>query len=164
MEEGRGKKGGAHSQKREAVLPAKSVQACTPDRLRQLAKEDPSNLVYEVKHDTTYIPWSASDLDSVLDELADITRKSSSEEKARETARKDRRLNEFADKYQVFFSKMTDPSFVAFDRNVDILRQMIRMGEKVETGELSEHEAAANTSRFAMEQLLPRMDSKRLTE
>lgn len=149
---------------REAVLPAKSVQACTPDRLRELAKEDPSNVVYEVKHETTYIPWVASDVDSVMDELVSITRKSSTPEAARETARKDRRLSEFGDKYQVFFSKLTDPSFVAYDRNLSILKEMIRQRERVEKGELTEQEAGAMSSRFAMENLLPRMDSKRLTE
>ena len=133
---------------------AKKTIAClTPEKLQELAQE-PTNVVYTPTHDIQYAPWSSERVKSCVLRLVVLTRGGKTAEEIKEN---DSELAEFASKYTVFFSKLTDPLFVSDASHVRTVLELVQLRTMVEQGEIDATEAQGRSANIALTNLQSRV-------
>ena len=133
---------------------AKKTIAClTPEKLQELAQE-PTNVVYTPTHDIQYTPWSSDRVKACVLRLVVLTRggKAAAEIKAL-----DAELSDFASKYTVFFTKLTDPLFVSDASHVRTVLELVQLRAAVEQGEIDATEAQGRSANIALTNLQSRV-------
>ena len=132
---------------------AKRTVGCFTDaKLRELA-EQPNAVVYQPTHDIVYTPWTAARVSDAVKRIAQATRAGSSADKIRE----DSDLDEFAQKYTVFWQKLTDPAFVEDEQHVKTVLKLVALKSMVEQGILDETAAQAQSADIALKSLAARV-------
>ena len=131
----------------------KTVGCFTDEKLRELA-EQPNVTVMQPTHDIRYTPWTAQRVSECVDRLAQLTRNGVDAEVIKE---KDPEIADFASKYTVFFSKLTDPAFVRDAGHVKTVKQLVTLRGLVELGAITEVEAQAQAADTALRSLSSRV-------
>lgn len=132
---------------------AKRTVGCFTDaKLKELA-EQPNTVVYKPTHDIVYTPWSANRVRDAVMKISNATR----EGKSHADICADPELLEFSEKYQKFFEKLTDPSFVADNKHVETMLKLVMLKSMVEQGILDEKSAQAQSANVALKSLASRV-------
>ena len=131
----------------------KSVGCFTEAKLRELA-EQPNVTVMQPTHDIVYDPWPAKRVAECVDRLVVLTRGGTSADDAKTSSSE---IAEFASRYTVFFSKLTDPAFVADDGHVQVVKNLIGLRGMVELGTLDATHAQAQAADVALRSLAARV-------
>lgn len=133
--------------------PRKTIECLTPERLQELARE-PQNVVYTPTHDITYTPWSGERVTECVKKLVALTRSGAT---AADMRRADMEIDEFANKYTVFFAKLTDPVFAADASHVRTVLELVQLKTMVDNGEIDATEAQGRSASLALVNLQKRV-------
>lgn len=131
----------------------KTVGCFTEEKLRELA-EQPNVTVMQPTHDIRYTPWTAQRVSECVDRLAQLTRGGVDADTIKT---QDRELADFASKYTVFFTKLTDPAFVQDADHVKTVKQLVTLRGMVETGIMTDVQAQAQAADTALQSLASRV-------
>lgn len=134
----------------------KTIACLTPDRLRELAQE-PNNVVYTQVHDIQYTAWSGDKVKACVNKLVALTRSGLGPDTIKSS---DPELADFAGKYTVFFSKLTDPLFVADASHVRTVLELVQLKTMVDNGEIDATEAQGRSASLALTNLQMRVASE----
>jgi hypothetical protein len=133
----------------------KTVGCFTAEKLEELAKE-PNVTVMQPTHDIVYDPWNAKRVSTVVDRIVLMTRGGASDDEIRSA---DSEFSEFADKYTVMYSKLTDPAFVEDEGHVLVVKKLVALRAMVELGTLETVDAQARAADIALKSLASRVKS-----
>lgn len=133
--------------------PKKTIQCLTPERLEELARQ-PQNVVYTPTHDITYTPWSGERVAGCVNRLVSLTKSGIAPADMRAG---DQEIDEFAEKYTVFFSKLTDPIFAADESHVRTVLELVQLKTMVDNGEIDSNEAQGRSASLALTNLQKRV-------
>lgn len=132
----------------------KTVGSFTERELRDLADKDHVT-VMQPTHDVVFDAWRVSDVERVMNSIVEFTQCNTDKDSVTiaRLARLDAEIDDFANKYQVFFSKLILPEYVSNTENLVVLRELIRTRGCVERGELDETSAKASIADKALRNL-----------
>lgn len=133
--------------------PGKTIECLTAERLEELARE-PQNVVYTPTHDITYTPWSGERVAECVKKLVALTRRGVP---AAEIRRADPDIEDFANKYTVFFAKLTDPAFAADASHVRTVLELVQLKTMVDNGVISAADAQSRSATLALVNLQKRV-------
>lgn len=131
----------------------KTVGCFTEEKLRELA-EQPNVTVMQPTHDIRYTPWTAQRVSACVDRLAELTRAGVDAERIKA---QDAELAEFANKYTVFFVKLTNQAFVHDSNHLKTVKQLVTLRGMVEQGMMTDVEAQAQAADTALRSLASRV-------
>ena len=133
----------------------KTVGCFTESKLRELASQ-PNVTVMQPTHDITYQPWSAERVDKCVDRIVAAVCDGVAADALK---RDDADVCEFASKYTVFFSKLSDRAFASDVAHVAVVKQLVALRALVEQGGVDETEAKARAADIALKSLMSRTSS-----
>ena len=136
---------------------ARQTVGCFSEAELQRLAEQPNIVVMKPTHDITFTPLPVLEVDAIVTRLVDVTRTHAEPARAVEG---DAELAAFAAKYGTMAKKLCDKDFVADERNIEIIRRMLRMKGRVDSGELDETVARAEVSDLALTDLAKRVAEK----
>ena len=139
----------------------KTVGTFTKEKLEELASQ-PNVTVMQPTHDIVFDPWTCERVVNVVDLLIQKTQKNkdSEKEEIQKICKLDDQINEFSQKYQTFFAKLTDPLFVSDKDNIKIIKQMIILKSASDKGMISEENAKAQAADIALKMLAQKVKNK----
>ena len=133
----------------------RTVGCFTEEKLRELA-ETPNVTVMQPTHDIVFQPWCASKVMECVDRVATLTKSGCDPGSIRQNPL----LDEFASKYTTFFSKLTDPLFVADREHIAVMKRIIVLHGMVQSGTIDEQTGQAQSADIALKSLAKRADSR----
>ena len=131
-------------------------------QLREFAKKDDVT-VYQPVHDVEYEPWAADDVRTIVKCLEQNAYDSpnADDDALKAMTRNDPRLIEFAEKYQVFYEKLTTGDFVRQKSNVVLMLKLVGLRAAMEKGDIRFDEAQAEATNATMSELVARAKTGR---
>ena len=130
----------------------KSVGCFTEEKLRELA-EQPNVTVMTPTHDVQFEPWSAVRVSEMVDRIVALTRGGVTPAQMRT----DSEIEEFAQNYQVFFTKLTDPVFASDAGHIETVKRIVALRAAVEQNALDPTQAQAQCADIALKSLAGRV-------
>lgn len=112
----------------------------------------PNTVVYRPTHDILYDAWSAERVCKTVDRIIAAHRSGTFH-----AAVQDGEVADFASKYTVLFKKLSDPEFVRDSGHVATVKRLIALRAQVETGEIDETSAQAQSADIALKSLASRV-------
>lgn len=138
----------------------KSFAYFTDEKLKELA-QNPNTTVMVPDHKIKFTPLPSDKVNSAVDRIVDIVKLHGDDyEKVGEIVFSDFELGEFAGKYTHMFKKLTEPSFIKDQQNVQVVKQLIRLWSETETHQIDAQAAQAEASDIALKSLVSRVASK----
>lgn len=137
-------------------MPPHRLAGMSAADMERLANTE-GNVVMQPTYDVVFTPWEASRVKDAVRQLTRISRRCSTKDDARAEASKVPLLSEFSQKYQIMFDRLCDPRVAANESHVATIEHMIRTFDRFSAGTLSESEARADVSDFALSGLLSQM-------
>ena len=136
----------------------KSVGCFTDEKLKELS-EQPNTMVMQHTHDVVFEPWQSGKVSDVMDRIVELTmkHKSESHEEVKRICREERVIEEFAQKYQVMFEKLTTIAFISDRDNLRVVKKMILLKAAVDKGMTTTTAAQAQVSDIALTSLSSRV-------
>ena len=131
---------------------ANRITNLTADNLARLAERDDC-IVMQPTHDTLFEPWPAARVRECVTRIVAIARNAPSEDEARVRVRAadpNGEFKEFESKYQLMFTRLTQPEIARNKGHVEIVLGMIGLRERMDQGTLTE----AGAQRLVSEQAL----------
>jgi len=134
-----------------------SLGCFSKEKLEELAAQ-PNVTVMQTTHDIVFEPWAAVKVMNCCDKIVRLAKTNASRQTMRD---EDSEIEEFASKYTVLFDKVSDREFVADDKNIDIIRNLVMLRAMVENGVLSEEEAKSRCSDIALKGLIEKVKEQK---
>ena len=139
----------------------KRIEYLSEEKLRELSQKD-NVTVMQPTHDVIFEPWTSESVESYIYEIRNITLENKKKgivepEKNRDIVKKNKILEEFSQKYQVLFAKLTDPIFAEDDNHFKTILQLVKLKQSLENNEINHTEAQSKSSDIVMNSLLTRI-------
>lgn len=131
----------------------------TPERIAELSQRDDC-VVYQPTHDVLFDPWPSQRVRACVRRIVKTSRRSASAEEARASLDVDAEVAEFKDKYQLMYTRLTQPEIARNEAHVETFLAMVDLRARVERGEMSESHAQQAASEEAMTRLLAQARAK----
>lgn len=141
----------------------KRVGYFTDDKLKELSEQS-NTVVMQPTYDTIFEPWPASKVSDIMDKIVQMTNanKSKPAEEIQDICKKsNKNIDEFAQKYQIMFKKLTEPSFIEDEKNIKVIKQMILLKCAVDKNMTSAEAAQGEAADLAMKSLVERVKNQK---
>ena len=134
----------------------RTIGSFTRSELEEFANK-PGVVVYEPSHTMHFAPWKSEEIDDYITKIIERTRAwSGTADDLRKDLTNQKDMCEFAARYKTFFEKLTDKNFATDEKHVEVMRKIVHIRAKVDTGEMTEEAAKIKCADIALESLVKR--------